>query len=78
MSKPVRMPNGVMDYLERGTTPVEAAEAETRAAVGDPETYERALARQQERLSQPPTVRHTGTPILTRLFELLAEDHPEG
>jgi hypothetical protein len=70
----VRMPNGVMDYLEHDADIVETAEAETRSAVGDPETYERALARQQERLTQPSSVRHTGTPILTRLFELLAPD----
>lgn len=67
----VRMPNGVMDYLQRGTTPVEAAEAELRAAVGNPETYERALARQAERRSQPPAVRHTGRPIMAMLAEAL-------
>lgn len=71
---PVRMPNGVMDYLERGTTPVEAAEAELRAAVGDPETYERALARQHERRNEPPAVRHTGRPIMTMLAEALGLD----
>jgi len=69
-----RMPHGVMDYLQRGATPVEIAEAEVRAAAGDPETYERAVARQQERLRQPPVVRNTGTPTVTRLLELLAPD----
>lgn len=64
----VRMPDGVMDYLERGTTPVEAAEAETRAAADDLGTYERALARQQERTS---TVRYTGRPVMTILSEAL-------
>jgi hypothetical protein len=68
------MPNGVMDYLEHGADVVETAEAETRSASGDPETYERALARQQERLARPSSVHHMGTPILTRLFELLAEE----
>ena len=32
---PVRMPNGAGDYLRRGTTLVELAEAETSAAAGD-------------------------------------------
>jgi hypothetical protein len=67
-----------MDYLEHGADPDETAEAKTRSAAGDPETYERALARQQERLSRGSTVRHTGTPVLTRLFQLLAQDEDTG
>ncbi len=74
----VRMPNGVMDYLTRGADSDETAEAETRAGAGNPETYERALARQRERLSRGSTVRHTGTPVLTRLFQLLAHDEDTG
>jgi hypothetical protein len=69
----VRMPNGVMDYLEHGADIVETAEAETRSAVGDPNSYERARE-WLERPDRPSSVRHTGTPILTRLFELLAAD----
>jgi hypothetical protein len=67
---PVRMPNGVMDYLERGSTPVEQAEAECAAATGDPESYERALARHNDpcRVS---SVRYTGRPILTMIIEAL-------
>lgn len=70
----VRMPNGVTDYLERGTTPVEAAEAELRAATGDPETYERAVARQEQRRNEPPMIWHTARPIMTMLAELLTEE----
>jgi len=71
----VRMPNGVMDYLENGAGVVETAEAEARSAAGDPRSYERARER-LERPDRPSSARHTGTPVLTRLFELLggAED----
>jgi hypothetical protein len=72
MGDPVRMPDGVMDYLERGTTPVAAAEAETQAAAGDPETYERALERRRTRTSSP--VRQYGRPIMTMLAEALEAD----
>ena len=68
MTEPLRMPNGVMDYLERGATPVEQAEAECAAAVGNPETYERALERHRTNSS---SVRYSGRPIMTMIIEAL-------
>lgn len=77
MPRLVRMPNGVRDYLERGTTPAELAEAETAAAAGAPDSCERALARQEERRRQPPAVRYRGTPILTAIFRALTENETD-
>jgi hypothetical protein len=73
----VRMPNGVMDYLENGADVVEVAEAEAMSAAGDPRSYERARARLEDP-NRKSSVRHTGTPILTRLFELLAAEEEGG
>lgn len=67
----VRMPNGVMDYLENGADIVDVAEAEAKSAVGDPRSYERARARLEDP-NRKSSVRHTGTPILTSLFKALA------
>jgi hypothetical protein len=67
----VRMPNGVMDYLENGADVVEVAEAEAKSAVGDPRSYERARARLEDP-NRKSSVRYTGTPILTSLFRALA------
>ena len=78
MTGPVRMPNGVMSYLQRGATPVEQAEAEALAATGDPETYERALARQEARRLEPPSVRHRGRPLMMMIAEALGLDAAPG
>jgi len=69
--RPVRMPEGVMDYLEHGTTPEEQVVAEALSAVGDPESHERALERQRTR---KPAVRQTGRPIMTMLADALGLD----
>lgn len=65
---PVRMPDGVMAYLEDGTDPVRLAEAETAAATGDPESFERAQARHADRR---PVTRTRGRPFMTILAEAL-------
>lgn len=73
MSDLLRMPDGVMDYLENGTTPVRVAEEECKAAARDPRSYEAAL----EHLTDPnrkPSVRMTGRPIMTILAEALGEE----
>lgn len=64
----VRMPNGVMDYLENGTTPADQVVAEAESAVGDPRSYERAVEWQRTR---PPAVRQTGRPIMTMIADAL-------
>jgi hypothetical protein len=69
----IRMPNGVMDYLEHGADVVETAEAEARSAAGDPNGYKRARE-WLERPDRPSSVRHSGRPILTMLFEALAPE----
>jgi hypothetical protein len=69
----IRMPNGVMDYLEHGAGVIETAEAEAQSAVGDPNSYERARE-WLERPDRPSSVRHSGRPILTMLFEALAPE----
>lgn len=67
----VRLPMGVMDFLENGTTPDQQVVAEAESCTGDPESYERALARQA---SRGPAVRHTGRPLMTMLAEALGEE----
>jgi hypothetical protein len=70
---PVRMPDGVMDYIEHGTAPARLAEAETAAATGDPESYERALARHADPTRR--TATHTrGRPFMTVLADALGLD----
>ncbi len=64
MSDLFRMPDGVMGYLENGTTPEAQVVAEAESCVGDPESYERALKHQRTR---KPAVRQTGRPIMTML-----------
>ena len=66
-----RMPNGVMNYLERGTTEAEVDTAEERAGNRDPESYEAALEWQATR---PRAVRQTGRPIMTMIAEALSDD----
>ena len=75
MSK-FRIPNGVMDYLENGTTPDEQVVAEAESCVGDPESYERALARQAERTARPRVMAtKDGRSLMSVLAEALgAED----
>jgi hypothetical protein len=69
------MPKGVMDYLENGTTPAEQVVAEAESALGDPRSYERAVAWQAER---PRAVHQTGRPIMTMLADALSsDDEPE-
>ena len=69
---PFRMPNGIEDYLENGTTPAEQVVAEAESCIGDPESYERALARQAAR-SRRPNVMATadGRSFMTVLAEAL-------
>jgi hypothetical protein len=75
MSQPFRMPKGVMDYLENGTTPAEQVVAEAESAVGDPESYERALARQAQRSREPRVMRTAdGRPFMSVLAEALGPD----
>jgi hypothetical protein len=69
-----RMPDGVMAYLEHGTTAADQVVAEALSAVGDPETYERALERQATR---KPAVRQSGRPFMTILTEAL-DSNEEG
>jgi hypothetical protein len=66
-----RMPNGVMDYLECGTTEARIDAAEARAATRDPESYEAALEWQATR---PRAVRQAGRPIMTMIAEALSTD----
>lgn len=70
---PVRMPNGVMDYLENGTDPVTLAEAECAAAAGDPDSYERAKAWHEDP-NRPSSVRITGRSPLAVLAEWMGEE----
>lgn len=69
---PVRMPNGVMDYLENGTDPVTLAEAECAAAAGGP-TYEQVKARHEDP-NRPSSVRITGRSPLAVLAEWMGEE----
>lgn len=73
---PLRMPDGVMDYLEHGTTPVRQAEEECKAATGDPRSYERALERQATRDSTPRVMRSTvtGRSLMGMLADALGEE----
>ncbi len=57
MTLPLRMPNGVMDWLENGhtvTSQAEAIAAEAASRRGDPRTYERALERRANRKPRQP------------------------
>jgi hypothetical protein len=72
----LRMPNGVMDWLENGhtvTSEAEAATADAASQQGDPRSYERALERQRNRT---PVTRTTGKPMFTMIADALARtDH---
>ena len=72
---PVRMPNGVRDYLERGTTPAELAEAEC-AAAADPDggrSCEAAVRRQAQVQPRPVLRLEGGQSIVSYLNERIAE-----
>jgi hypothetical protein len=62
------MPNGVMEYLEHGTTLAEQVVAEAMSAIGDPRSYERALDHQRTRT---PTTRQSGRPVFTMIADAL-------
>lgn len=66
------MPKGVDDFLANGTTPNEQVVAEAQSCIGDPESYERALARQAERPARPRVMRTAdGRPFMAVLAEAL-------
>jgi len=71
---PVRMPNGVRDYLERGTTPAELAEAECAAAASPDggRSYEAAVRHQVEVKPRPVLRLDGGHGIVPFLEERLA------
>jgi hypothetical protein len=75
---PFRMPEGVDDYLANGTTPEAQVVAEADSCIGDPESYERALARQATR-DRTPRVMATkdGRPLMSVLAEALGMEQED-
>lgn len=76
----LRMPNGVMDWLENGhtaTSEAEAIAADAASQQGDPRSYERALEHQRNRAA---VTRTTGKPMFTMIADALAraDRKPEG
>ena len=71
---PVRIPDGdVFGFMESGADPAEQIVAEAESCIGDPRSYERALAW----LSDPdrkPAVRCTGKPVVTVIMDALSAD----
>ena len=71
---PVRMPNGVMDWLVNGHTVTSQAEtiaAEAASQQGDPRSYERALERRATRRPQP---KRPGKSIIELLADVIREE----
>jgi len=66
-SLPYRMPEGVAHWLEHGTTPQAQVVAEAESCAGDPESFERALARHRARKPAVPA----GRSPVTMIFEAL-------